>query len=124
MSNNDIITCVILEQPSTNGEKIPEVFSASSTDKLQYLHDMKVTLENERAEFKRTLLALKEEMLGSISSMAIDKSAIAVLKEEIIDNVMSDVVDLLPTSAAIDRSCDGDMAGPVLAKYKIKEEGI
>ena len=45
----------------------------------------------------------------------------AVLKEETTDIVLSDVLDLLPTSAAIDRSCDGDMAGLVLAKYSIKE---
>ena len=120
VSNDDFIIGDILELPSTNGEKNPEVFSASSTDKLQVLHDMKVTLEIERAEFKRTL---KEEMLGSISSMAIERSASAVLKEQIIDNVMSDVVDLLPTSAGIVRTIDGDLAGLDLAKNTIKKEG-
>ena len=113
LSNNDFIIGDILDLPSTNGEKNPEVFSASSTDKLQVLHDMKVTLEIERAEFKRTL---KEGMLGSISSMAIEKSALGVSEEQIIDNVMSDVVDLLPTSAAIVRTIDGDLAGSDLAK--------
>ena len=73
---------IILEQPSTNGDTIPEVFSASSTDKLQVLHDLKLTIANVRAEFKSAISGLKEEMMGSITTEAIEKSAIARLNEE------------------------------------------
>ena len=119
MSNIDIITGIILEQPSTNGESTPEVFSASVPDKLQVLHDLELTMASERAEFKKAFAVLKEEMLGSISSATIGKSDIAILKEEIVDSIMSDVVDMLPTLASNDRSIVEDVAGSSSTKISI-----
>ena len=74
----ETITGPLLEPPSTNGyadcategiaETTPEVFFASHSilqtgaDKLEsQVHDLEVTLSNERAEFKRAIAVLKEK---------------------------------------------------------------
>ena len=122
VSNIDITIGIILEQPSTNGESTPEVFSASVPDKLQVLHDLELTMASERAEFKKAFAVLKEEMLGSTSSATIGKSDIAILKDEIVDSIMSDVVDMLPTLASNDRSIVEDVAGSSSTKISIPQE--
>ena len=103
-SEADIIAGILLEPPSTNGyadcvmeeksKTTPEVFFASQPiqpkgeDKLQsQLHDLKVTLSNARAEFKRAIAVLQEEMVDRISSDVIEKFS-----------------NVVPTSAEVDGS--------------------
>ena len=83
---------VILELPSTNGEmNILELPSTNGEKILQALHDikqdMKIVLEIERAATKKSF----EEQIGDLAGF----------KEEIKDRVMAEVVDLLPTPAAV-----------------------
>ena len=60
----DIITGILLEPPSTNGVTTPEVFSAWQPTKMQsQLHDLEEILFDERADFKRAIAMLEEEMV-------------------------------------------------------------
>ena len=83
---------VILELPSTNGEmNILELPSTNGEKISQALHDIKqdmqIALEIERAAIKKSF----EEQIGDLAGF----------KEEITDRVMAEVVDLLPTPAAL-----------------------
>ena len=62
--------------------------------------------------------------MDSISPIAIDKSALAALKEEITDIVMADVVDLLPTTAAIVSSSDVVLAAPMAGSRWTVVDGV